>query len=103
MRLDAGIATSTSDETGTSRAAAMPPNVATVGDLAPRSMSEIMDAEILLREANSRRLRFNSSRRALTASPRRLAILFAIVDIVYSIAHYRCRSQGAMQVPGRRS
>jgi hypothetical protein len=60
MRPDVGVAVSTNDETGTSRAAARTAKVATVGDFAPRSMSEIIDAEILLREASARRVSLSS-------------------------------------------
>jgi len=81
MRRVVGVGLSTIVETGVPSAAASIERVEIVGDFSPRSMSEIIEDEIPLREAKARSVSFNSSRRSFTARPTRVARLFVIVDI----------------------
>ena len=55
--------------------------VVTVGDFAPRLMSEIIEGEMPLRVASLRRLNPAASRCCFTARPVRTLISFSIVDI----------------------
>jgi hypothetical protein len=69
MLLVVGIGLSRRTEIGVPRAVASVESVEIVGDFSPRSMSEIIEDEIPLREAKARSVSFNSSRRAFTAPP----------------------------------
>ena len=69
-------------EIGVSRAVASVERVEIVGDFSPRSISEIIEDEIPLREARPRNVRASSSRRTFNARPTLLdMLLFVIVDI----------------------
>jgi hypothetical protein len=80
MRLVVGTGLSKRAEIGVPRAVASVESVAIVGDFSPRSISEIIDDEIPLREAKARSVSFSSSRRAFIARPTRSGSLFVIVD-----------------------
>jgi hypothetical protein len=80
IRLVVVIGLSTRAEIGVLRAVASVERVEIVGDFSPRSISEIIEDEIPLREARPRNVRASSSRRTFNARPTLLA-LFVIVDI----------------------
>jgi hypothetical protein len=64
-------------------------SVERVGDLAPRSMSEIIEEETPLLVASSRNVSPNCSRRLLMAWATRAVTLSAIVDNLASIVYDR--------------
>ena len=63
--------------------------VVTVGDFAPRSISEIIEDEMPLRAASIRKLKPAASRRCLTARPMRRLTSSSKVDNMCSIVHER--------------
>lgn len=87
MRVAAPGPPSTRRAAPTPSASASRTTVMTVGDFAPRSMSEIIEEEMPLRAASSRRLKPRASRCCLTARPVRRLISSSKVDSMSSIVH----------------